>query len=534
MSSKDAQKALDDGDVEKAISKGQEALKKASTTADKVAAVTVLSTAFLANDDTDAAAEVVNDQLTAVKGKDKKGEAALMAQKAEVCLEQRKFDEAMEAAQDAQAQARKLGDSELECRALIVSVNSQLQKKAGTAALKSANNVLALAQQSGEKESEAAAWLGIAKVHLMKDDEENSMLDVLGAAEKAADIYSSASSKTGEAEAKGVIASAQLKLGNVDEALAAAESSFKLWNGTGNSKKTMAALDLLIQAFSADGKPGEGLSAAKQYEDDCSGKNKKAQAGALQALSTAHIHGGDFVEAFRTAKAARGLYREAEDGLGEAWTTLTIADVQRAQGQKLESMRSAEEAMSAFKNLGSIEGIEWVNHTLSEIYVSIGQVQKAPDRKKALQYLKDMNKAVENRDLEAFKAARRKAESMDKLLLEYDMMDALAPAFDMDQEGATEFLKEQGYTFEKEKTGEQHMKHYDHQTLYAYFRVSGGMGFGPQFRSTHPFRVGTPGVDSIALSSSQLPETEDWEMKMGFRPGLLDSGLQVGACQGFS
>merc|ERR1712187_266893 len=55
-------------------------------------------------------------------------------------------------------------------------------------------------------------------------------------------------------------------------------------------------------------------------------------------------------------------------------------------------------------------------------------------------------------------------------------------------------------------------------------------GFGPQFRSVNPHRVGR----HSAVSASALPETEAWQMELGFRPGYMDSGLQVNSVFGFA
>merc|ERR1711939_455466 len=200
-----------------------------------------------------------------------------------------------------------------------------------------------------------------------------------------------------------------------------------------------------------------------------------------------------------------------------------------------EAMQSAEAALTLFKSTGDAEGLSATNTLMSELYLSRGMGSKAPDRKKALNVLKELNKAVVNKDVEAFNKARNKAEQYSKFFDEADIADAVSPAMEQDSAGTAEFLREQGWTVE-EGSGEkkaQQMRHFDHQPYYAYFRTVGGMGFGPQFRSTHPYRVGTPGVDACAMAATCLPETEDWEMKMGFRPGIIDSGLQSGAVLGF-
>lgn len=483
------------------------------------------------------AEEALNTAKSAAdKAKDQKKEALARAAQVDALVALSRADEAVSVAADAVAVGKKSGDSEAECAALNASVGAHLLKDATTAALKAANNALALAQQSGDKSSEAQAWLGIARIHLSSDDSDQAaLLDCLQGAEKATDIFKNAKNEEGEAAARGVIASAQLKLGNAEEAVQAANASYKIWRDADAAKRTNDALALLVQAFAANGNAREGMRQARAELDGISNKDRRRLAGALLVVCEAAMTVNDNAEAFRCAKQARATYRALDDATGEAWSTYWCGVSQQAMGQKLEAMKSAEEAIGMFKG-GSADGMAATNSLLSELYLSIGKGSKAPDRKKLLLVLRDLNKAVENKDVEAFNKARNKAETFSKFLEEYDTMDALAPAFDKDPQGTAEFLREQGWTVEEGGSGEkkaQQMRHFDHQSYYAYFRTVGGMGFGPQFRSTHPYRVGTPGVDAVAMSATCLPETEDWEMKMGFRPGIIDSGLQCGAVLGF-
>lgn len=495
---------------------------------------------LLNNGDAEAALDAAKEEVEkAIKKKDQKGQVKAMSDQIDALVALNKGDDAVALSVEAVALAKKTGNTGLECGALNSSVGAHLLKDAHTTALKAANNALALAQQSGEKEGEANAWLAIARIHLSKDDgDQGALLDVLQAAEKATDIFKSEKDSEGEAGARGVIASAQMKLMNTDEAVQAATHSHKLWKDSDCGKKTNDALSLLVSAYAANGNPREGMRVArKELEEQEGSKDRKRLAGATLVVSSACLAVEDAAESFKCAKQARAIYRTLDDKTGEAWATCAVGEAQRGQQRKLEAMKSAEEAMALFKEVGDAEGILAVNTLLSEVYLSIGKGNKAPDRKKLLAVLRDLNKAVENRDVEGFNRAKNKAETMSRFLEEYDTMDALAPAFDKDAQGTAEFLREQGWEVDEsggdgEKKA-QFMKHFDHQSLYAYFRTVGGMGFGPQFRSTHPFRVGTPGVDATALSASCLPETEDWEMKMGFRPGVIDSGLQVLAVNGF-
>merc|ERR1711862_72521 len=178
-------------------------------------------------------------------------------------------------------------------------------------------------------------------------------------------------------------------------------------------------------------------------------------------------------------------------------------------------------AKSIFVYIGSMWGIELVNAVLSDTYGSMGQPEKAPNRPVALAAMKDLVKAVQEKNVHAYNRAIAKYQTMRSMIPDSEFWELLAPAFEKDAECAIAFLQEQGFDFKAKPQGQEadqstQIKSYDHTLFYAQTRTFGGMGFGPQFRSVYPFRTGTPGVDGVALHVAQLCETEDWELKLGW------------------
>jgi len=117
------------------------------------------------------------------------------------------------------------------------------------------------------------------------------------------------------------------------------------------------------------------------------------------------------------------------------------------------------------------------------------------------------------------------------VLSDQDLADSLQPLFAKDPEAMDFLEKELGWDFGERKTGGGagvQVKFYPVKAFYLN-TVMGGMGFGPQFRSVNPHRVGRHSV----VSATQLPETEAWQMDLGFRPGYWDSGLQNLGTMGF-
>merc|ERR1712032_218946 len=227
------------------------------------------------------------------------------------------------------------------------------------------------------------------------------------------------------------------------------------------------------------------------------------------------------------------ICRELGDDTALAYAMTQTANVQLQRGANDEAMKMAQSALDIFNAAGNKAGESEVNDVLTGIYIAQGNPGKAPNKGKAKNTLKELCKAVTDKDKAAFTKAYDKVAKYEAIISNEEFWSALQPAFVKDQEGTEEFMKDQGYKMssgEVARTGDANSlgrgRSFDHILFYANSRTGGGMGFGPQFRSVHPFRYGTPGVDGSACCAAHLPETEDWELKLGFRPGILDSALQ--------
>merc|ERR1712050_504765 len=145
-----------------------------------------------------------------------------------------------------------------------------------------------------------------------------------------------------------------------------------------------------------------------------------------------------------------------------------------------------------------------------------------------------LQKAIEMRKVDDIKTVEDKLNALGNLVSDADIQGILSPILLKDS-SALEFLEEQGWQFKKEATaggGATKIKHYPHKGFYLHMIMT-GMNFGPQFRVVNPYRIGSVGNDPTCISVSQLQETEAWQMEMGFRPGMLDSGLQCQASLAF-
>merc|ERR1712187_1709 len=251
--------------------------------------------------------------------------------------------------------------------------------------------------------------------------------------------------------------------------------------------------------------------ANKEKETAQTSGNKKLEAELLQVIAHAH----EIMEEIYTALGDM-------NSLGEM--QLTMAKAKRGV-DITEATKLAEAASKSFRQAKSKGGQDKALALISAIFVERGQPEKAPTRSEALKCLTSLSKATEMRKVDEVKELEEQLNKFGSVLSDQDLAGVLQPLFAKDPE-AVEFLeKELAWDFGASKGGggpSENVKFYPQKAFYLN-TIMGGMGFGPQFRPVNPHRIGR----HTAISASQLPETEAWQMELGFRPGILDSGLQV-------
>merc|ERR1712050_559679 len=121
-----------------------------------------------------------------------------------------------------------------------------------------------------------------------------------------------------------------------------------------------------------------------------------------------------------------------------------------------------------------------------------GQPEKAPTRSEALKCLTSLSKATEMRKVEEVKELEEQLNKFGSVLSDQDLAATLQPLFTKDPE-AIEFLeKELAWDFGGAGKGGgpgEKINFYAPKAFYLN-TIMGGMGFGPQFRSVNPMRVG--------------------------------------------
>lgn len=539
---KQANKYLDDGDVQQAMDTAAQALEKFQAAGDADGIIDVVKTlvaAHIAVEKIPAAKDIVKNVQERFRANgNSMGQAFALLAIAELSC----ADEDADGALSVVTQIRGLLPSvrskgrEIETQLLNMQVNAYMLKGSATDAMSVSKELRALAQKNADKTGEANAWHAIASVHSMMEhqsDDRSVPEDVLQAADKALVLYRELGDKKGEATTLNTQAKALLRMEKASQGLKVATESLGVWRELGQTRGMVSALDTIVSAHSMQDNPMAGLNAAnKELTLIRRSGNRRGEADLLEMISNTHIMLGEPRGALAASKQALDLYTALADDLGMGNMCYTMSEAHRSLGDMQEATRSAEKSLAHYKAAGSKWGQEQALQTLSSLLVTRGAPEKAPKRADVAKSLKELAKAVESRSVDDVSAAENKLSSMGNLVADGDIQNALVPLFQKDA-GAMEFLEEQGWQFDKPKGDSTIIKQYPHKGFYLHTALT-GMGFGPQFRSVHPHRVGQPGEKvCAAVSVTQLPQTEAWQMEMGFRPAYLDAGLQVGNCYNF-
>jgi len=542
---KEAKECLENGEVELAMKKAETALDKYKSSNDTQGMADVVKTlvaAHIAVDKLEDAKVVVRETLAKFKTSgDKAGQAAMLLATGELNCAEKNAEKALALVPEIKALLPGAGakGNELEAQLLNLQVNANLVKGSSADAMVAAKEMRSLATKNGDKEAEAGAWHAIASVYHMQEEEEadrSTPDDVVQAAEKAISLYKEAGNKNGEGTALCTVARAQLRLEKVSQGLKSANEALAVFKGLKSTRGMVKALEVVVQANIMQDVPLAGLQAAnKELAEVKASGNKRGEADLLEMITQTHAMLGQPHSALTFAKQAADIFAALEDNMGQGSILNIVAEMERALGELADATKSAEKSLKFFRAAGSKWGEEQALQTISSLLVQRGQPEKAPKRGEAQKALKELQKAIEMRKADDVKACEEKLNAMGNLVPDSDIQGILTPILTKDP-SALEFLEEQGWQFKKDIGGgggsATKIKQYPHKGFYLHMIMT-GMNFGPQFRVVNPYRVGTPGQDCTCVTVSQLPETEAWQMEMGYRPGLLDSGLQCQAMQAF-
>lgn len=322
-------------------------------------------------------------------------------------------------------------------------------------------------------------------------------------------------------------------------ALVDAEEAMSLFRSLGSGKGLATSLEAAFQAHLLQMNQVAGLRAINQEVEALhQAGNKQSEVAVLETLAHAHSLLGEPYSAIKAYQRALEIYRALGDKEGQGSSLHSLAEMMRATGghaEHAQALDAARQSAAAFSSVNCKWGEDKALATLSSLMAQSGRLEKAPNRQEALKSLKELTRAVGQRNVGEANAAELRLNSMRDLVTDTEIIEHLHPLVAKDPE-TTDFLqKELGWSMNDEvaSSGDGSaalngtcIKQYSHKAFYLQ-TILNGMNFGPQFRSVHPYRRGrNPGYDNYGISVSVLPETEAWQMELCFRPGIMDANLQ--------
>jgi tetratricopeptide (TPR) repeat protein len=479
--------------------------------------------ALIAEDKYSEADALASTELEKAQSKgDKAGMVAMLVGVAEVSMTMLQSDRALKAAREAWPLSKEIGDKALQAEVLVTMVSALILKGNVKEALRAAASSMTMVKEAGIPALEAALLHSTAAAHLKLGDAD----DAIEAEEKAMAIYKTAKDKKGEAASVTTIAKGYRILGKFDQAISTAKEACSIWRSLGSAAGIVTALDTICEAQAAQGFPKASLAAAEEELSllRASGPSLKSELMMMEKVAQIASDLGEKIETIRTMEEMIKVCQKAGDKAGEAMRTLATAEKHAEMNHSQDGLRLAKEAEELFASLGDKASEEEAKKLQTTIFVKRGQHSKAPHRSEALLALKSFVRAVEQREIDQVRAFEADLDKAASAIKDTEMSAALESLFERDPE-ALQFLQKQGWDLDSFKAPTK-IYQYPHKAFYLTM-IAGGMNFGPQFRSVHPFRKDKPAdKDCVAFSCSYLPLTESWQGMLAYRHGIIDAGLQ--------
>lgn len=414
---------------------------------------------------------------------------------------------------------------------LTVVAPAQLMRGDGKKALAASNAVLELTQQVKDPEVEARAWTLVSSSRFVSNAE-----DAAEAARKGIELLRSLGNKAREATAHRELARGLLGIKDFQSALLSARESLAVARSAASWEQVGAATEVnveaqlkLCRAESAVREAEEQLLLLQQCKPEEGLDKGIAFAMSAVVVAQAALKGVD--DGLEVVKRFVGQLRATDNKFGEVLMLHKLATMSPFPDY---AMNTAQAALTLAQKIGAAHEEKAIKKTLTDLYVAKGKIDKAPNRREALQLLLDLSKELEKKDGDRFDDANKNLEGFWNALTQRDIEAALQKVVSKDPTGYMQFLKDHGANVgepEKQKqvqAGSNQLKSGPREYLYASFRAS-GISYGPRYRC-----CATPFAENVnpggAVGVLALQEcSDDWERELHYNPSLLDCALQNGA-----
>ncbi|CAJ1414340.1 unnamed protein product [Effrenium voratum] len=328
----EAEKHLDNGDLQLAVRRAEDALSEAQAANEPPLALHLLVRAKQRLGSP--AADLVKEAKDRVKGQSLAHQAAAQLASVVLCLGDGRLSDANDEAKALRAAAAELtANARLHRLALAMQVTVQLARGALDDAMRASMELLAAAQRGGGKPAEAAAWLRIAEVHRHREmaagggGTSSTPEETLQAAERSAELYRGLTGPEADASQKGLGAAltesgrACLRLGRHRQAVSSATEAMAIFRPLDLLHRLTRALDLELEARRGLMEPMIGLQAANRElqllreRQEAAGSEVsrgalQAEAEILEAIARTHGSLSEPLGAVRNGLLAADLRKE--------------------------------------------------------------------------------------------------------------------------------------------------------------------------------------------------------------------------------
>jgi len=340
----------------------------------------------------------------------------------------------------------------------------------------------------------------------------------------------------GETAAQTLIAQVLVLKGAWQEAIRPAKAALK----TLKLVDCLEAHEALVLALVGCGQLQEARQSTTSRLAEFQQQNDQhGQAAMTMLMATISAAEGDLSEAWRTIQEAQDLC-VADDLKLLSKVLLEASNISLQLRMLDETLVKAQEALMASWKLGDQLGERKANAILSEVYSLRGVPHLAPNRPQAMKLVKEMAKAVEQRDADAYQKASVQLARLavsNPPILKKEKREILDEVLRRDQ-AASEFIRANSASVSKSDAalGET-FKTVEKTVLYYGFRA-GGIAYGPRFRGIDMGLGRTTagkGVEDEAHAYAVYrlqDEADDWEKSYRAHPSILDSALQSGSVIG--
>eukprot|EP00435_Cladocopium_sp_Y103_P057344 s103_g19.t1 len=414
---------------------------------------------------------------------------------------------------------------------LIAKGNAQLSDQNLEGAAAAACEALTLSRQGQDEEGEGEALHLICLLHIFfgrsaaqqavkQNFPGTAPLSTLESSNEAAQLFRRLDNEEGEAMALLSIASCRLASSAASEASGAAQRARQIFQALRHRRGRLRSLELLQQAMT------ETMRALEATEEEvklfAAEGDVAGQVDALRLLADFYINARIYGEARSALRKALKLLAESGAIEKEVETLLLLSHVEELLGSATAALKLAQQALTLSKRTAESAVSADARRTVSRLCVQSGQAPEAPNRRAAMEALRDLTEAVRKRDATSFQSTMKVLENLSGYE-ESDVKAALIVEDDADQSGLTRFLKQQGQLVST-TSGSTLMTALSHALLYLSFRL-GGLGYGPRFRRCYAYGVQGKDEDEMHAVAylRHLSSQEEWQKNMEIQPPMLDS-----------